>query len=358
VYEYFLGKGASESDVLLLAGRVERDLAELGIEIFEGQPYEPEYMVSEAKLEERISAHLTYANPNALIRDIRSILAVIQLRGDARPRFLETCGALFVTTNRPLVAAVLEFTHTDLPDESVTLAINDIELTNIAWLKQPSVAPELPRRRLIATCYAALQPSDEFRRRYLQEVDRLATSGRHSEQDVYLLRHSLEARRFAMDLTVGDEDAFTLGTISEVLEVMHLEIEREARAKADHERARADAAGSRVEALQHEIAAEQQVALERRARREQRATRLARMLAWAVAIVTSVGLARILYLTLPALSPETQPTWVRVAASGVVAALTLATWMTSRFTVASFKERLEAAVTPHIVSLFAWMAGE
>lgn len=253
-------------------------------------------MISEQKLEEVISRYLTYQNPNALIRDIRSIAAVVQLRGDSRPRFLETCGALFVTTNRPLVSAVLDFSQSDLPEEQVTLAITDVELTNIVWLKQPSVAPDLPRRRLIATFYAALQPSDEFLRRYLQEVDRLAEGGNHSEGDVYLLRHSLEARRVAMDLTVGDEDAFAVGTVAEVLEIMHLEIEREARAKAEEERARADAAGARVEALKQEIAAQEGRALERITRRELRAGKVARLLAWVSALFTSLGLASLLYL--------------------------------------------------------------
>jgi hypothetical protein len=359
VYDYFFLKGSSESDVLLLATRLERDLAHLGLAVYQTPDYDPKYMpIDEKKLEECIITRINYSNPNALIRDIASISAVIRLRGDDHPRFLESCGALFVTTNRPLVESVLQFTRTELPDEQVTIAVTDGDLNNIVWLKQPVVAEELPRQRLVAICYAAMQPSEEFRKRYLREIDCLESSGKYTERDVYLLRHSLEARRIAMDLTLGNEEAFTQGTATEVLEVMHFQIQHEAEKRTEEERSRADAATERLIAIKEDIAAAKRRVLERQARREERAANVANIFAWIVAGLTSVFLAGLLYFALPLALPSSVPIWARLSASFIVAGITLITWITPKLTVSSFRARMKRALTGPILKLFSWIAGD
>ena len=345
VYDHYRCIGASESDVLLRVNRLDQDLEDFNIQIRNMPKLQAEHMISEKRLEETIANHLTYSNPSALTRDIKSIEGVIQLRGDSAPRFLETCGALFVTTNRPLVWAVQKFTESALPEQRITVAITDVEVTNIVWLKQPSAAPDLPQRRLIATCYAILQPSDNFLNRYLQGVDQLAEQGTFSERDVYMLKHSLEAHRLAMDLTVGDEEAFTTGTVSEVVELMNREIQREAQEKADEE-------GVRAASLRREIGAARERAADRRARRDQRAKHIAGIVAWVVASLISVVLAMILYLAIPLFQPGGLPEWVRVLASVGIGVLTLVNW-TWGLSVVSVRERLRLVLVGYTVKLFA-----
>jgi hypothetical protein len=38
------------------------------------------------------------------------------------------------------------------------LAVLDHDLATLAWLKRPLQAPDLPRKQIIADCYAALRP--------------------------------------------------------------------------------------------------------------------------------------------------------------------------------------------------------
>ncbi|MBI3662002.1 MAG: hypothetical protein HY234_02990 [Acidobacteria bacterium] len=71
------------------------------------------------------------------------------------------------------------------------------------------MAPDLPRRRLIADAYAAMEPPDELWKAYLVEIARLETKGEISAEDYMLLRHVLSAKAALMDLTKGDASAFT-----------------------------------------------------------------------------------------------------------------------------------------------------
>ncbi len=100
-------------------------------------------------------------------------------------------------------------------------------MTNLLWLKKPTAAPDLPRNRVIADCYAATQPSDRLWRAYLDEIQKLEARGDITEEDYYLLRYDLEAKTTLMDLTQGDEEAFTQGTVQEILSAIRSDIQKE-----------------------------------------------------------------------------------------------------------------------------------
>jgi hypothetical protein len=63
-----------------------------------------------------------------------------------------------------------------------------------------------------------MQPP-EGRKRYLAEIARLEESGEVNVEDYLVLRHSLAAKAALMDLTLGDEETFSEGTVKEVLQV-------------------------------------------------------------------------------------------------------------------------------------------
>jgi hypothetical protein len=95
--------------------------------------------------------------------------------------------------------------------------MTEYAIGNLLWLKNPTAAPELPRKQLLAHAYASMQPSDHLWKKYLAETARLQEHGGISEDDYYLLRHSLAAKSALMDLTLGEESTFTEGTVQEVL---------------------------------------------------------------------------------------------------------------------------------------------
>jgi hypothetical protein len=98
------------------------------------------------------------------------------------------------------------------------LCITDRHFTTIAWLKTPLSAPDLPRRRVIADSLAALQPTPALWRRYKLAIKRARDKGDVTYEQYAVLRHSGPAKRALMDVTLGDVEAYTEGTIAEILE--------------------------------------------------------------------------------------------------------------------------------------------
>jgi len=69
----------------------------------------------------------------------------------------------------------------------------------------------------MAMCYAALEPSSELFRKYVQEMDKLVESGQITSRDHEILRLSPSAREELMELTLGDEHALTVSSIKSIL---------------------------------------------------------------------------------------------------------------------------------------------
>jgi len=219
-YEYFLSKGLKCSDFEILIGRIERDLNALRIEVVEKPEYSEEFIIDENELLEFIKQHVKYRRERAAEKDVDSISAIYRLRKWREYRLIEECNAVFVTSNRSLVKAIGEYFYKNANSSSVSPCLSDYSLTNLLWLKRPTSAPDLPKKRIIADCFAATQPSEDLWTKYLKEIDQLEKDKGISPDDYYYLRYSIEAKSALMDITLGDVDAFAQGTVKEILEVI------------------------------------------------------------------------------------------------------------------------------------------
>lgn len=272
---FFLDEGIGGSDVRLFAGRLEADLEALHVSVVAKPEYDPRYQVDEVSLEEALRSGVGYRDDRPLRRDLDSISAVMRLREGRRPRVVEDAGAIFITTNQLLVKTANNHLRTEESLGVVAPCISDYTLTSILWLKYPFLAPELPRQRLLADCYAAAEPSDRLWRKYIEEIQRLEGAGKYGADDVYLLRHSLEARHALMDATAGDVAAFTEGTISEILTEVKQNLTAQTRRTAQEERDRAQTQEVRAESAEQELADVREGELLRKARLRSRARKQA-----------------------------------------------------------------------------------
>lgn len=244
----FQYEGLSETDVMMLSNNLEKDLKELKITVVEKPEYDARHQIDEDAFREEIGKNINYRRSQQVSRDVDSISAIMQLRRSRRFPRLEECRALFVTTNSTL-ARVTRRHFSEGPKESaVSPCLTDHTLTNLLWLKKPTAAPDLPRKRIIADCYAATRPTEPLWRLYFGQIDKLNQRGEVSPEDYYLLRYSMEAESALMDATLGDEKAFTQGTVPEVLRVVRANIEKHKQAEVDTERASKKAAEKEVEA--------------------------------------------------------------------------------------------------------------
>ena len=217
IIEYFIETKKTASDLELMSVRLPKKLTRLGISVVNTPGFDKhEYQVDERGLETHLDTIIRYNNPNARVHDVNCISAIARLRRGRRFQDVEGCRAIFVTTNTKLVEATRQ--HFSYDAGEVSLAITDYALANLLWLKDPAVASSLPRKQLIANAYAAMQPSESLWQLYLEEIASLQEEGEVTEEDYMLLRYSLSSKYALMNLTHGQLDAFTEGTVPQILQ--------------------------------------------------------------------------------------------------------------------------------------------
>lgn len=219
--------GQKRSDLILLRENLQDRLKEKRIHIHPTPPYHQIYQVSEIELEEAIASRVHYRNPEAIRHDIASVRSIYVLRSGSIPRRLEDSIAVFITTNTRFAQAAFEVGQNHNSTKEVSSVITDYSLANVAWLKAPLGAPELPTKELMAACYAAMEPSASLWSKYLKEIDSLRQNGVLTPDDHALLRVSPVVGPELMDLTLGNEEALSGGSIRTILDRVKTDLVRE-----------------------------------------------------------------------------------------------------------------------------------
>jgi len=224
-------QGRTRSDLYLLAGQLEQKLAENQIEVRRSPRYVDQSQIDELVFEEALSDEIHYYNPRAREYDINSVRSVYAIRRGSTPSSLENSRAVLVTSNAGFAKAAYRYGRDIEESRAVSSVVTDFSVANVAWLKAPMGAPDLPAKEVLAYSFAALQPSGHLWEAYLEETDRLKESGHISARDHQLLRLNLRAREELMDLTLGETAELTQGTVSQILERVEAEIRAEDKGK-------------------------------------------------------------------------------------------------------------------------------
>ena len=163
----------------------------------------------------------------------------------------------------------------------------DYTLTNLLWLKKPIKAPDLPKKRIIADYYAAVQPSGQLWKHYIDEVDKLNKMGNVEPDDYLMLRYSMEARSALMEVTLGDDNAFVHGKVQDILNLIRKRISKSVEDELESERELRKTAEDEIRksnALEHE----RTLAIKRKAKRI--ASIAASVLKYGVLVLLFIGL--------------------------------------------------------------------
>jgi hypothetical protein len=262
--EFLRTEGWQSSDVEDFIAKLPKKLSALGIEVVSKPKYVKSLGIDEKGLEKALKDALPEQRDEARRRDVDSLSAIHRQRRGRAAQQLESCAAVFVTTNGALVWAGTKFFRKQMSEEGVSPVIHAHDLTTIAWIKIPTAPPDLPRLQVIADSFAALNPSDELWRKYTNEISRLRKRGDVSTEEFHVLRYSMEARRALLASTFGDPDVFTEGSVPAILAKAREEITAELRHQLDSERA--------AKKEQKQLA-EESLAAERAARESENARR-------------------------------------------------------------------------------------
>lgn len=297
--EYFIENGFSETDVMMFIENLEFDLANLGLAVVDKPPYdEYENVIDEEAYCEYLKEHIAYSKERPLERDKDSIAAVLRFRRGQTYISIEECRALFVTSNTNLAYSTRDYPDFNFQAGTASLAITDYELTNLVWLKDPSLSPNLPRRRLIAASYASIQPSDSLWTKYLQTIKSLENNRKISSDQYYILRHSIQAKSELMEKTRGNEKVFTEGTVDEILDSVERRIRADDIAKLNAEiRAKQEALQRYESERDARIRFEEAVKRKERERLEKIDKRAAKITKYVIIIITIMLAILLGYLT-------------------------------------------------------------
>lgn len=302
--EYFIQSRKTSSDVELMIARLPQKLRNFGIAIDQKPPYENKYQIDEQGFEEALENEIHYSNPKARVHDVDCISAIARIRRGRESLFPETSWALFVTTN----SALAKITRDVFPPKSspgfVAYCITDYALGNLLWLKNPIKAPDLPRRRLIADAYAAMQPSEHLWKRYLIEISILEEDGTISADDYYLLRYSMAAKSALMDLTQGDENVFSEGNIQEILEIAKENIKTDLKKELEKE-------VDKRQSAEKQVASFQELQLIQRNKLHSKANKLAKIVKRTASFLLLVLIIVGIILTFPWNLPHFTTGWLK-----------------------------------------------
>jgi len=216
VFDYFMRSKYSSSDVEVELAKLEENLKAIGILVEEKPGYNESYSIQENKLSEEIEKEIPNQQDEPRQHDIDCLAAIHRLRLGKPQQFLEACVAIFVTTNSGIARASTRFFNSEYGTSNAPVCMADQVFTTLIWLKAVKKAPDMPKDRLVATCYAAILPSEQLWEKYVSEAEKLRLKGTIKEEDYAVLVHSLEARNRLMDLTFGENDLIQ-GTLEDVL---------------------------------------------------------------------------------------------------------------------------------------------
>lgn len=362
----FHRRGIKRADADILAGQLPSALGDLHVRIVPAPPHAAEWIVDEPSFQEILGSRVKYRHEATMLRDLEALTAVHRLRQGQRPSVLEDSTAILVTTNTSLVRASREFFRQEEDGHSWPHAMLDTDLATLMWLKTPMRAPDLPRKRIMADCYAALRPSEALWNRWLNEIDRTAQRGDFSDSQLDIMRFSPDAQRALMDTTFGSESALDDNTVEQVLATAEaaitapvqaeLDEQRTLREAAETEAARerekresADAAREAAEAANSALESDKQ---QRHERLRISAERVAKKVGVALFVVLFVLLVAATAVTIASFFvPVLQSAWwLRVVAGGLLVLAVLAglAGSLSGWNARDYTKKVEAQLSGHL----------
>lgn len=195
-------KGFDASAIETMIPRLKSNLEKVGIKIVDRPTFNPAFVLDESNLYEHLKQSGLSETNNRLDRDIQSIAAVYSLRkGRARMSFQEQ-PAILVTSNGSLIRETLSFFKKDFSEKSIPLLCSELWLTNICWMLNPDLFPELPRRLMVANCYSTMYADDKFWDSFLNRLRRLKGEGKISSDDYRLVRYEVDLKHCMKEISV------------------------------------------------------------------------------------------------------------------------------------------------------------
>lgn len=240
VFQYLSRAGKTPSDVEDMIVKLSTTLNDHKIIVNPLPDYDTlkKYQIDENQLNNLIvhtySSFDPYFNKEAkestIRRDVIVISGIYRIRKGTQPRTIKESKAIFVTTNNALAFACRRF-ETQINGNTFTIptCLTDVFVGTLIWLQSPSRVKAFSEKKIIADCYAAMQPTDILIHKYMEAVEQLKREMKITNDEYYLLRTHRGAMNLLEEKTMGDPEAFDIKTPEEILDEIIASIKQQER---------------------------------------------------------------------------------------------------------------------------------
>ena len=143
--------------------------------------------------------------PTMLDNDLEAISAIMIKRLGMTYSDIESCQAIFVTTNYTLARESNNFLHYPVYTTYITPVISDMDITTILWINYAmETRTEIPKLRLIEYARAALNPSVLVMETFSAIARRMVKKDMLTEDEAADFRYGAYARAEIMESCGGD----------------------------------------------------------------------------------------------------------------------------------------------------------
>lgn len=185
VFDSLRAKGWGIADVKEFIIKIEETLSNKGINIYSTNINLDNYASTLDELRPSISRYKPHQGRWGQNHDLAAIEIISSIR-KSKPRRIEKAKALFLTSDIKLATFNFnEMKHKEL--STISEVIPDRVLTNMLWLKNPSLLQHLPLKLIIAMHSRNLFINNYVWKSFYHTIEKLRKSGDISERDITIL---------------------------------------------------------------------------------------------------------------------------------------------------------------------------
>lgn len=237
VAKYFHDMGMSHNDIVEYAESLEDRLNELGITVkytsydelsnlFQEDEKILFDMVKEKYLEHHMS--LSLEKIESINCDIKSIVMIYRERKGKTATRIQTCSEIMLTTNGALANVCKQYELKQSKKSGHIPACISADLFGaILWLNSPIENLEYQKKKILADCYSALQPSKRLLVEYVNSLENALKHGEIDEKKYLFLRSHRVVVDSLMGITKGDYACFDDQTYIEVYDEINAKARKE-----------------------------------------------------------------------------------------------------------------------------------
>jgi hypothetical protein len=194
---------------------LEREIGAAGIQILRSPSHVREYTAGEQLLAARLAdpAKKDEFEPR-VVHDVDCVAAILTLRANHRSMNLNDVRAVFATSSPMVIRNTRLWWVEDEHETGIEPVVNIRALTNLAWLKKPSLSLDFKVRELVALCTAALRPAQETWERFKRHLESLQRSHRLNSDEVVAILVSTMSDRLLKDAELDEDDPADIDAVT------------------------------------------------------------------------------------------------------------------------------------------------